>query len=72
MAASWFSDVQVAPAIEVFALSNAYKQDPNPDKVNLGVGGKFESDVNILRGVLTSQISIKNIPGSLAMTCEAS
>lgn len=37
---SWFSDVQNAAAIEVFALTNACSKDPYERKVNLSVGGK--------------------------------
>ena len=41
MAASWFSDVEVASAIEVFALTQSYNEDQHPQKVNLGVGGRL-------------------------------
>lgn len=37
---SVFTDVQVGPKIEVFALNKAYLEDNFPQKVNLGVGGK--------------------------------
>lgn len=37
---SIFDDVVDGPPIEVFALNKAYLDDLNPDKVNLGVGGK--------------------------------
>ena len=36
---SWFDKVEIAPPIEVFALTAAFNEDSNPDKVNLGVGG---------------------------------
>lgn len=39
--ASIFSDIEVGPKIEVFALNKAYQEDPSPVKVNLGVGGKL-------------------------------
>lgn len=35
---SFFSNVTQAPPIAVFALSNACKEDPHPNKVNLSVG----------------------------------
>ncbi|KAJ8940037.1 hypothetical protein NQ314_010869 [Rhamnusium bicolor] len=35
---SWFSDVQLGPPIEVFALSKQYNDDDFEQKVNLGVG----------------------------------
>lgn len=37
---SVFSGVEKGPAIEVFALNKACVEDSNPNKVNLGVGGK--------------------------------
>jgi len=36
--ASWFEKVETAPPIEVFALTQAFNEDTNPDKVNLSVG----------------------------------
>ena len=41
---SIFDDVVDGPPIEVFALNKAYLEDLNPDKVNLGVGGKNNND----------------------------
>jgi len=38
---SIYADVPKGPAIEVFALTQAFKDDSNPNKVNLSVGGKF-------------------------------
>ncbi|KAG5897213.1 hypothetical protein JTB14_022564 [Gonioctena quinquepunctata] len=35
---SWFSEVPVAPPVEVFALTKAYTDDTFTEKVNLGVG----------------------------------
>jgi len=35
---SWFNNVEVGAPIEVFALTAAYNEDTNPQKVNLGVG----------------------------------
>lgn len=43
MATSQFCTVETAPPIEVFALSKAYMEDPFPQKVNLGVGGRLET-----------------------------
>lgn len=37
-APSRFSRIQPAPPIAVFKLTSDYKNDPNPDKINLGVG----------------------------------
>jgi aspartate aminotransferase len=36
--ASWFENVETAPPIEVFALTQAFNEDSNSDKVNLSVG----------------------------------
>ena len=33
-----FNEVQMAPADPILGLTEAFKKDPNPDKVNLGVG----------------------------------
>ena len=41
MADCIFSDVESAPPIEVFQMSKLYNESTNPNKVNLGVGGKF-------------------------------
>lgn len=41
--ASIFENVQVGPQIEVFQLNKACIDDPFPQKVNLGVGGKWIS-----------------------------
>ncbi|OWF49471.1 aspartate aminotransferase, cytoplasmic-like [Mizuhopecten yessoensis] len=38
MAESMFSDVKIAPPIEVFSLTAKYNEDKRPIKVNLGVG----------------------------------
>lgn len=38
---SAFSVVEQAPPIEVFALGKAFVDDPFPQKVNLGAGGKY-------------------------------
>lgn len=40
MASENFSCVQIAPPIEVFALTAACNEDNHPDKVNLSVGGE--------------------------------
>lgn len=37
---SRFSKAEVGPSLEVFALNVAFAEDKNPNKVNLGVGGK--------------------------------
>lgn len=39
--ASIFENVEVGPQIEVFELNKTCVQDSFPQKVNLGVGGKF-------------------------------
>lgn len=33
-----FSDLQMAPPDAILGLTEAFKKDPNPDKINLGVG----------------------------------
>lgn len=35
-----FSSVELAPPIEVFAVSRGYVEDKHESKVNLGVGGR--------------------------------
>lgn len=37
---SIFSNVEVGPKIEVFALTKTYQEDSFPQKVNLSVGGE--------------------------------
>lgn len=39
--ASIFSAVEKGPPIEVFALNQKFLADEDPNKVNLGVGGKY-------------------------------
>lgn len=34
-----FGSVEIAPPIEIFAISKGYAEDTNENKVNLGVGG---------------------------------
>ncbi|XP_023210055.1 aspartate aminotransferase, cytoplasmic-like [Centruroides sculpturatus] len=36
--ASRFANVQSAPPVEIFALNRAYKEDKDPNKVDLGIG----------------------------------
>lgn len=36
---SVFNVVEAAAPVEIFALSKAYKEDSNPNKVDLGIGG---------------------------------
>jgi aspartate/tyrosine/aromatic aminotransferase len=33
-----FEHIQAAPADPILGLNDAYKKDPNPNKINLGVG----------------------------------
>lgn len=33
-----FENIQVAPADPILGLNDAYRNDPNPNKINLGVG----------------------------------
>lgn len=40
---SWFSEIDLAPPIEVFSLNRQYNEDPFENKVSLGVGGTFWS-----------------------------
>lgn len=42
---SAFSEVKIAPAIEVFALVAAYNNDAHPNKVNLSVGGMYQFNI---------------------------
>lgn len=41
MSSSMFSSVQQAPPIEVFELTQKYRNDTFDKKVDLGVGGEF-------------------------------
>ena len=34
----FFDRIEAAPADPILGLTDAYKKDPNPNKVNLGVG----------------------------------
>jgi len=38
--ANFFSSVELAPPVEVFALVAAYNEDNHEKKVNLGIGGR--------------------------------
>lgn len=38
---SRFSCVESAPPVAIFALSKAYREDPHPKKVDLGIGGRL-------------------------------
>lgn len=49
---SWFSEVQLGPPIEVFALTKAYNEDTYESKVNLGVGGKAVEFIEFFVGFL--------------------
>jgi aspartate aminotransferase len=44
MTSSWFEKLEVAPPIEVFALTAAFNEDTFPQKVNLGVGAYRTDD----------------------------
>ena len=33
-----FENIQVAPADPILGLNDAYRNDPHPNKINLGVG----------------------------------
>lgn len=46
MAESWFSDLQVAPPIEVFLLTQKFRADEYDKKVNLGVGAYLTDEGN--------------------------
>lgn len=41
MSTSIFANVPKGPAIEVFALTQAFKEDSSNKKVNLSVGGTY-------------------------------
>ena len=38
-APSMFEDVELAPPVPVFQLTAQCREDPAPNKINLGVGG---------------------------------
>ena len=37
---SIFSVVEPAPPVEIYALSKAFGEDTDPNKIDLGIGGK--------------------------------
>jgi aspartate aminotransferase len=52
---SRFDCVESAPAIEIFALSKAYKEDQFPKKVDLGIGGKSQCHIPIHQTIYCTQ-----------------
>jgi len=44
-----FTNVELAPPVEVFALVAAYNDDSHPQKVNLGIGGSIVAYPRVLQ-----------------------
>lgn len=42
----WFRNVPAAPADPILGVTEAFKKDPNPNKINLGVGAYRDDDVS--------------------------
>lgn len=58
---SIFDGVEKGPPIEVFALNKLYLEDSSPDKVNLGVGGKFYYIYNHYVTLMILKVCLSNI-----------
>lgn len=41
---SWFSNVQMGPPDVILGVTEAFKRDTNPKKINLGVGAYRDND----------------------------
>lgn len=65
---SLFSEVPLAVPVAVFKLTADFREDPSPNKVNLGVGGKklchVVSDRRIIDRLLTFSGLIKQKHGT--------
>lgn len=61
--ASVFEKVEVGPQIEVFQLNKSYLEDKFPQKVNLGVGGKFILILFIICFIHFKYISVAKMLG---------
>lgn len=46
--ASRFAEVPEAPPVEIFALAKACKEDPDPRKVDLAIGGKLQTTFELV------------------------
>lgn len=59
---SRFSELKTLPPIPIFALANAYKQDTNPKKVDLGIGAYRDNTAQpwVLPVVKKAQVAIAN------------
>ncbi|CAH1237325.1 unnamed protein product [Diabrotica balteata] len=59
---SWFSEVELGPPVEVFALTKAYNDDTFDKKVNLGVGAYRNSEGKpwVLPVVRTAEKALAN------------
>lgn len=38
LSSSWWSHVEMGPPDAILGITEAYKKDPNPKKINLGAG----------------------------------
>lgn len=61
---SWWSHVEMGPPDAILGVTEAYKRDTNPKKVNLGVGAY--RDDNGKPYVLPSVLKVFNVPYNLA------
>jgi len=55
-----FESMQMAPADPILGLNEAFKRDPNPEKINLGVGVYKDADGNtpVLECVRRAEVSL--------------
>lgn len=63
---SWFSGVQMGPPDAILGVTEAFKRDTNPKKINLGVGAYRDDDGKpyVLPTVLQVKFNIKSFPYS--------
>ncbi|MDO9094342.1 MAG: amino acid aminotransferase, partial [Rubrivivax sp.] len=62
--ASLFTDVQMAPRDPILGLNEQFNADPNPNKVNLGVGVYFDDQgkLPVLRCVAAAEKQLLEVP----------
>ena len=55
--ASWFANVEMGPPDAILGITEAYKRDTNPKKVNLGVGAYRDDQVIIVSNFISEYFS---------------
>lgn len=56
---AWWSNVEMGPPDAILGITDAYKRDTNPDKINLGVGAY--RDDNGKPYVLPSVLKVRSL-----------